>query len=53
MEIEFYICGRNEPILRPMWDNGEAEDIPGLAEIIRGFVFDDELVMVVLHNYRR
>ena len=55
VEMKFYIRGRNEPVLEPIWDNWKAEDIPELAEIIHGFVFDTVSVSVMhmLRNYQR
>lgn len=53
MKMEFHIRGRYEPVLGPIWDNWKADDIPELAAIIPGFIFDTKLIVDELHNYGR
>ena len=45
VELEFYVCNIDEPVLGPIWRDWRAEEIPELAKIIPGFSFDCQLVM--------
>lgn len=52
-EMEFYVRGRNEAVLGPMWKDWNSAVIPELDAIIPGFAFNRQLIMDTLHNYKR
>lgn len=56
MQLEFFVNRNNQavPVLGgPIWRNWNAAEIPELAEILPGFVFDSNLVLDTLQTFQQ